>query len=195
MRRSLHTLQKLGYAVTDGKQFELTPRVLDIGYAYLASAQIGEIAQPFMEALSDRINESVSVAVLDEFEIVYVARVPTKRIMRIGLALGSRLPALVTSMGRMIVADLSPLELSKFIKSAPFPKMTEKTLNTKADLTKALALIKQQGWALLDQELEDGVRSIAAPIRGDSADVGCVEPTLVCDQHPVAGHTHAVAAA
>ncbi len=165
VRRSLHTLQKLGYAVTDGKQFELTPRVLDIGYAYLASAQIGEIAQPFMEALSDRINESVSVAVLDEFEIVYVARVPTKRIMRIGLALGSRLPALVTSMGRMIVADLSPLELSKFIKSAPFPKMTEKTLNTKADLTKALALIKQQGWALLDQELEDGVRSIAAPIR------------------------------
>ena len=165
VRRSLHTLQKLGYAVTDGKQFELTPRVLDIGYAYLASAQIGEVAQPFMEALSDQLNESVSVAVLDEFEIVYIARVPTKRIMRIGLALGSRLPALVTSMGRVIVAELPPIEQKQFLKSAPFPKMTEKTLNTKAELAKEIALIKQQGWALLDQELEDGVRSIAAPIR------------------------------
>jgi len=165
VRRSLHTLQKLGYAVTDGKQFELTPRVLDIGYAYLASAQIGEVAQPFMEALSDQLNESVSVAVLDEFEIVYIARVPTKRIMRIGLALGSRLPALVTSMGRVIVAELAPVEQRQFLKSAPFPKMTEKTLNTKTELAKELALIKQQGWALLDQELEDGVRSIAAPIR------------------------------
>jgi IclR family pca regulon transcriptional regulator len=85
--------------------------------------------------------------------------------MRIGLALGSRLPALVTSMGRVIVAELTPVEQRQFLKSAPFPKMTEKTLNTKTELAKELALIKQQGWALLDQELEDGVRSIAAPIR------------------------------
>ena len=165
VRRSLHTLQKLGYVVTDGRQFELTPRVLDLGYAYLSSAQIGDIAQPFMEALSEQINESVSVAVLDEFEIVYVARVPTKRIMRIGLALGSRLPALVTSMGRMIVADLPPAEQKIFIKSAPLPKMTNKTLTRKDELVKALNKIHQQGWVLLDQELEDGVRSIAAPIR------------------------------
>ena len=164
VRRSLHTLQKLGYVITDGRQFELTPRVLDLGYAYLSSAQIGDIAQPFMEALSAQINESVSVAVLDEFDIVYVARMPTKRIMRIGLSLGSRLPALVTSMGRMIVADLPPAEQKAFVKAAPMPKMTNKTLTNKEDLQKALVKIHQQGWVLLDQELEDGVRSIAAPI-------------------------------
>jgi len=165
VRRSLHTLQKLGYVVTNGRQFELTPRVLDFGYAYLSSAQIGDIAQPFMESLSDQLNESVSVAVLDEFDIVYVARMPTKRIMRIGLALGSRLPALVTSMGRMIVADLPSEEQHAFMKVAPLPKMTSKTTTSKAELKKALIKIHQQGWALLDQELEDGVRSIAAPIR------------------------------
>ena len=164
VRRSLHTLQKLGYVITDGRQFELTPRVLDLGYAYLSSAQIGDIAQPFMEALSAQINESVSVAVLDEFDIVYVARMPTKRIMRIGLSLGSRLPALVTSMGRMIVADLPPAEQKAFVKAAPMPKMTSRTLTNKGDLQKALVKIHQQGWVLLDQELEDGVRSIAAPI-------------------------------
>jgi IclR family pca regulon transcriptional regulator len=168
VRRSLHTLQKLGYVITNGRQFELTPRVLDFGYAYLSSAQIGDIAQPFMESLSDQINESVSVAVLDEYDIVYVARMPTKRIMRIGLALGSRLPALVTSMGRMIVADLPPDEQKIFVKSAPLPKMTNKTLTNKEDLQKALAKIHQQGWVLLDQELEDGVRSIAAPIHDKS---------------------------
>ena len=168
VRRSLHTLQKLGYVITDGRQFELTPRVLDLGYAYLSSAQIGDIAQPFMEALSAQINESVSVAVLDEFDIVYVARMPTKRIMRIGLSLGSRLPALVTSMGRMIVADLPPAEQKTFVKAAPMPKMTNKTLTNKEDLQKALVKIHQQGWVLLDQELEDGVRSIAAPIHDKS---------------------------
>lgn len=164
VRRSLHTLQKLGYVVTNGRQFELTPRVLDFGYAYLSSAQIGDIAQPFMESLSDQLNESVSVAVLDGFDIVYVARMPTKRIMRIGLALGSRLPALVTSMGRMIVADLPPEEQKAFVKAAPMPKLTSKTLTNKSELQKVLVKIHQQGWVLLDQELEDGVRSIAAPI-------------------------------
>lgn len=164
VRRSLHTFHKLGYVALDGKQFRLTPRVLDLGYAYLVSAQIGDIAQPHMEALSEQINESVSVAVLDDFEIVYVARVPTKRIMRIGLALGSRLPALATSMGRMIVADLHPAERRELIKSAPLTKMTKTTITNRSELVKVLDKIHKQGWAMLDQELEEGVRSIAAPI-------------------------------
>jgi IclR family pca regulon transcriptional regulator len=164
VRRSLHTFHKLGYVAIDGKQFRLTPRVLDLGYAYLASAKIGDIAQPYMEALSEQINESVSVAVLDDFEIVYVARVPTKRIMRIGLALGSRLPALATSMGRMIVADLPSAERTEFIKSAPLVKMTKTTITNRSELVKVLEKIHKQGWTLLDQELEEGVRSIAAPI-------------------------------
>lgn len=165
VRRSLHTFARLGYVSRDGKQFQLTPRVLDLGYAYLSSAQIGDVAQPYMEALSEQINESVSVAVLDEFEIVYVARVPTKRIMRIGLALGSRLPAVATSMGRMIIADLPPAKRKEFVRLAPLTKMTKTTLVTKAELVLVLDKIHEQGWALLDQELEEGVRSIAAPIR------------------------------
>lgn len=165
VRRSLHTFHRLGYVTLDDKQFRLTPRVLDLGYAYLASAQIGDIAQTYMEALSEQVNESVSVAVLDDFEIVYVARVPTKRIMRIGLALGSRLPALATSMGRMIVADLPPTERREFIRSAPLVKMTRTTITNRSELAKVLDKIHKQGWALLDQELEEGVRSIAAPIR------------------------------
>lgn len=165
VRRSLHTLQELGYVVADGRQFELTPKVLDLGFAYLHSAHIGDITQPYIESLSEKINESVSVAVLDVFDIVYIARVPTKRIMRIGLSLGSRLPALVTSMGRMIVADLPEQERRTFVQTAPIPKMTPKTLTNRVELQKVLAKAHERGWVLLDQELEDGVRSIAAPIR------------------------------
>ncbi|MDA2954577.1 MAG: helix-turn-helix domain-containing protein [Actinomycetota bacterium] len=165
VRRSLHTLQELGYVTSDGRQFELTPRVLDLGFAYLHSAHIGDITQPYIESLSDQINESVSMAVLDGFDIIYIARVPTKRIMRIGLSLGSRLPALVTSMGRMIVADLPDEERKTFIKSAPIPKMTAKTLTNRVELLKVLTKAHERGWVMLDQELEDGVRSIAAPIR------------------------------
>jgi IclR family pca regulon transcriptional regulator len=165
VRRSLHTFAKLGYVALDGKQFQLTPQVLDLGYAYLSSAQIGDIAQPYMEALSEQINESVSVAVLDSFEIVYVARIPTKRIMRIGLALGSRLPALATSMGRMIVADLPSDKRKEFVRSAPLRRLTTTTITKRSELVNVLDKIHKQGWALLDQELEEGVRSIAAPIR------------------------------
>jgi len=165
VRRSLQTLQHLGYAVTDGKQYELTPRVLDLGFAYLSSAHISEVAEPYMTALSEEINESVSIAVLDQFQIIYVARVSTKRIMRNGLALGSRLPALTTSMGRMIIADLPVNERAALVKICPVPKMTNKTITNRSSLLKILEDIHVRGWALLDQELEEGVRSIAAPIR------------------------------
>ena len=103
-RRLLHTLVALGFADTDGKWFELTPKVLDLGHAYVSSLQLPDIAQPFMEALSEKVHESVSASVLDGDEIVYVARVPTQRIMAISLAIGSRLPAVWTSMGRVMLA-------------------------------------------------------------------------------------------
>jgi len=167
-RRILHTLHALGYVATDGKTFELTPKVLDLGYAYLSSMHLGDIAQPTMEALSEHVHESVSLAMLEGDDIVYVARVPTKRIMTISLGLGSRLPAHCTSMGRVLLADLAPAELDSYLLRAPLTARTERTVTDAGALRAALADVRAKGWALLDQELEDGVRSVAAPVRDRS---------------------------
>ena len=123
VRRLLFTLESLGYAKFDGKRFSLTPAVLDIGYAYLSSLDLASIAQPEMEALVDRTHESTSAAVLDGAEIVYVVRVPTKRIMTISLGLGSRLPAHATSMGRVLLADLPIDQLDAHLPQGPWPKL------------------------------------------------------------------------
>jgi IclR family pca regulon transcriptional regulator len=164
-RRLLLTFEQLGYMSYDGKLFQLTPKVLDLGYAYLSSVQIGEIAQPAMEALSEKVHESVSASVLDGHEIVYVARVPTKRIMTIALALGSRLPAASTSMGRVLLADLTDDDVRALLATAPPRPLTERTITDAVTLLEALVEVRRQGWALVDQELEDGVRSVAAPLR------------------------------
>jgi IclR family transcriptional regulator, pca regulon regulatory protein len=164
-RRVLFTLCELGYASTDGKRFALTPKVLDIGYAYLSSLDLAGIAQAEMEALVEQTHESCSAAVLDGSDVVYVARVPTKRIMAISLGLGSRLPAYAASMGRVLMADLSPDELDHHLASTTFEPLTPNTVGDEATLRAELDRVRAQGWALVDQELEEGVRSIAAPLR------------------------------
>jgi IclR family pca regulon transcriptional regulator len=164
-RRLLLTLLEMGYVTTDGKYFGLTPRVLDLGYAYISSLQLSEIAQPFMENLSTQVHESVSAAVLDEAEVVYVTRVNTKRIMTISLSIGSRLPALWTSMGRVILANLERTELERFLEYAPFDPPTSRSLADRAALRAELANVREQGFAIVDQELEEGLRSVAAPLR------------------------------
>jgi IclR family pca regulon transcriptional regulator len=166
-RRLLLTLGELGYVATNGRQFSLTPRVLDIGYAYLSSLNVQQIAQPYLEALSERVHESVSVTVLDGADIVYVARVPTKRIMTISLGLGSRLPAYCTSMGRVLLAELGPDELAAALPGS-LERHTEHTVTTSAELAVVLKQVRAQGWALVDQELEMGLRSVAAPLRDAS---------------------------
>jgi len=167
-RRLLFTLEALGYAAFDGKRFSLTPQVLDIGYAYLSSLDLSAIAQPEMEALVDRTHESSSAAVLDGTEIVYVTRVPTKRIMTISLGLGSRLPAYATSMGRVLLADLADDARCEHLPPEPWPALTAQTIVDPDELRAELARVREQGWALVDQELEEGVRSIAAPLRDAS---------------------------
>ncbi|MEM9609649.1 MAG: IclR family transcriptional regulator [Actinomycetota bacterium] len=167
-RRVLHTLVELGYAATDGKQFWLTPSVLDIGYAYLSSLNVQQIAQPFLEQLSEEVQESVSVSVLDGADIVYVARVPTKRIMTIALGLGTRLPAHCTSMGRVLLAELSPNELADRLGPGPLEARTDRTVTDPDELRARLDEVRRQGWALIDQELELGVRSMSAPLRDAS---------------------------
>jgi IclR family pca regulon transcriptional regulator len=164
-RRFLHTLAELGYANFDGRHFSLTPRVLDLGYAYLSSTPLWEVAQPHMESVAATLHESCSVSVLEDGDIVYVARVPTKRIMTVTLGVGTHLPAYATSMGRVLLAHLPQAQLQRFLAAARLEKLTDRTETDPVKLGEILAEIAAQGWAIVDQELELGVRSAAVPIR------------------------------
>jgi IclR family pca regulon transcriptional regulator len=163
-RRCLLTLVHEGYAEFDGKFFRLTPRVLKLGYAYLSSTPLPRIIQPFLEQLSEAIHESSSASILDRGEIVYIARSAQRRVMLIGLNVGSRLPAYCASMGRVLLAALPEEEARRRLEATKREKHTPKTLTGLSDLMKELAKVRQQGYALIDEELEIGLRSIAVPI-------------------------------
>ncbi|HKX75945.1 MAG TPA: IclR family transcriptional regulator C-terminal domain-containing protein [Acidimicrobiia bacterium] len=170
-RRVLLTLAELGYVRQTSRDFSLTPKVLDLGYSYLSSFQVVELAQQPMERLVEAVRESSSISVLDGAEIVYVARVPTKRIMTIALAIGSRLPAYPTSMGRVLLAGLSEAELEAYTSRTEFEQLTERTITDRKAFRAAIDKVRADGYALVDQELEEGVRSIAAPIRNSRGSV------------------------
>ena len=170
-RRFLLTLVKLGYVNFSQGRFSLRPRVLDLGYAYLSSLSLPEVAMPHMEALVAEVNESCSISVLDETDIVYVARVPTRRIMSITLAVGTRLPAFVTSMGRVLLAGLTDDELEERLQRIEVVPLTSHTVTGKDDLRTILATVHRQGYAATDQELEEGLRSLAVPLRNASGTV------------------------
>src|SRR5680860_1311384 len=169
-RRLLRPLQTLGYITSDGRLFRLTPSVLDIGYAYVSSLALSDLALPTMERLSEQVHESCSAAVLDGPDIIYVARVPTKRIMTIALALGSRLPAVATSMGRVLLAGLSDDERRDLLSRLALVAHTDNTIVDRGRLETVLQDVRGQGWCLVDQELEIGLRSVAAPLH-DSAGI------------------------
>jgi len=170
-RRFLLTLENLGYVAREGRRFRLTPRVLCLGYAYLSSMGLWRIAEDVLEEVAHRVEESCSVAVLDGEEIVYVVRVPTKRIMSIALGVGTRLPAYPTSMGRVLLAALPPADLDVYFASTDLRALTDKTVTDEATLRRRLEEVALQGYAEVDQELELGVRSIAVPIRDSSGRV------------------------
>jgi IclR family pca regulon transcriptional regulator len=170
-RRFLLTLADLGYVRSDGRLFSLTPRVLDLGYAYLSSLSLPEVAEPHLEALAAEVNESSSVSVLDRGDVVYVARVPTSRIMTVAISVGTRFPAYATSMGRVLLAGLSDEDLSDYLSSVRIERLTSRTLSTVEALRSELARVRSQGWALVNQELEEGLRALAAPIRDRSGTV------------------------
>jgi IclR family pca regulon transcriptional regulator len=167
-RRILLTLEKLGHVRSDGRLFSLTPRVLTLGWAYLSSLNLWDVAQPLMEDLVEQTKESTSAATLDLPDIVYVARVPTRRIMAVAISVGTRFPAYATSMGRVQLAGLPGEELESYLARADLRRLTAHTLSTPDALRAELDRIRAQGWALVDQELEEGLRSIAAPIRDRS---------------------------
>jgi IclR family pca regulon transcriptional regulator len=164
-RRLLLTFERLGFAETDGRRFQLTARVLRLGYGYLAALPFWEHAQSHMRALSDEVRESSSLATLDGGEIVYVARVPASRMMTITFNVGSRLPAYPTSMGRVLLAALPAAELESYLDRTELARLTDHTITDRAKLQAELARVAEQGYALVDGEREEGVRSAAAPVR------------------------------
>src|SRR5450830_1728471 len=163
-RRILLTLEALGYVHSDGKLFSLTPRILDLGFAYLSSMPIWNLAEPAMEALVEQVKESCSAAVLDGTDIVYVLRVPTHKIMRNTLGVGSRLPAYCTSLGRILLGSLPDEEVERRLAGAELPARTEHTLTRVDDVLARVRQARDQGWCLVDQELEEGLISMAAPV-------------------------------
>jgi IclR family pca regulon transcriptional regulator len=163
-RRILLTLQTLGYVESDGRLFRLTARILDLGFAYLSSMPIWNLAEPVMEALVEEVKESCSAAVLEGTDIVYVLRVPTHKIMRNTLGVGSRLPAYCTSLGRVLLADLSDDELAKRLKASRPKALTRHTVTDLEALLAKVQHVRRQGWCLVNQELEEGLISLAAPI-------------------------------
>lgn len=165
-RRFLRTLEALGYVRSDGRTFTLTPRVLELGFSYLSALSLPELMQPHLEALSRTLGESVSAAVLAGTDIVYIARVPTRRIMSVGITIGTRFPAFATSMGRVLLADLPPAELAEVLTLAEPSALTERTVTDAAALAAEIARVRHQGWAIVDGELEEGLRSLAVPVRG-----------------------------
>lgn len=173
-RRFLHTLVELGYVRSDGRLFALRPKVLDLGYSYLSSLGLPDVAHPHLEQLAAAVHESCSVSVLDGTDIVYVARVPTKRIMKVMIEIGTRFPAHATSMGRVQLAARDHLWLSDFLDRTPLTPLTDRTITDAAELRAELTKVHAQGWCMIDEELENGLRSIAAPIHNHGKVVAAV---------------------
>jgi IclR family transcriptional regulator, pca regulon regulatory protein len=166
VRRCLHTLSKLGFAGSeDGRTFSLRPRVLALGHSYLSSMPLATVAQPVLEHLSHILHESSSMAVLDGVDIIYVARANVTRIMAIGLGVGTRLPAFCTSIGRVLLANLPPEEMETLLSRIEFTRYTDHTLTSAQKLRQVLLAVRRNGYAIVDQELELGLRSMAVPVQ------------------------------
>ncbi len=170
-RRFLHTLVRLGYMRSADGRFELRPKILELGYAYLSSRTLPEVAMPHLEELVEQVHESSSVSELDGGDVVYLARVPTKRIMAVAISVGTRFPAYATSMGRVLLAAQPGPWLDAYLSTVSLYHLTDHTITTESALRQELRKIRARGWALVDQELEEGLRSLAAPIRDSDGTV------------------------
>ena len=168
-RRFLLTLDHLGYVEQRDGRFSLTPLVLELGHSYLTSLGLPEVAQPHLERLVKEVQESSSVSILDDTDILYVARVHTRRIMTVSINVGTRFPAYATSMGRVLLAAQPEPWLDAYLSTASLHHLTGHTITTAGALRAELRKIGARGWALIDQELEEGLRSLAAPIRDSIA--------------------------
>lgn len=197
-RRSLLTLAALGYVRCDDRRFALTPQVLRLGFAYLSSQSLPDVAQPHLQALSDAVGESTSVAVLDGDEIVYLARRATRAIMHVSIRVGTRFPAYPTSMGRVLLAALSDAELDASLARTDLSALTPRTLTTPDAVRERIVAARADGYALVDQELELGLRSLAVPIRDGHGTVVAAanvsSSTLRSTEDDLLGHLRALRA-
>ena len=170
-RRYLLTLAALGYAEYDGQRFALTPRVLRLGYAYFSSASLPKLAQPVLERIGERTHEVASLAVLNGTEVLFLARSTRRRIVSATTGVGTRMPAYCSAMGRALLAQWPEPEIDAFLRSIPREKLTPKTKTGVRELLDEIAKVREQGYAISDEELEIGLRSIAVPVadsRGQS---------------------------
>ena len=165
VRRGLLTLCKLGYAQQDGRQFKLAPRSLRLGHAYVASDPLTKVAQPILEMTSERTRESASIAVLDSQDAVFGARSTHRRSLSSGLGVGARLPAYCSATGRVLLSEMPPAEVEFMLNRMARPALTPHTRTGVREIMEQVTLVRANGFALGDQELEIGLRSIAVPIR------------------------------
>jgi IclR family transcriptional regulator, pca regulon regulatory protein len=165
VRRILLTLRRLGYVAGDGGRWWLTPRVLSIGQHYSAANAMIELAQPHLLELAERTGESASLAALDDTEVVYIARVPVRRIMSINVSVGTRVPAYATSMGRALLAWAPPERVERVITESGLRARTRHTVTDPDRFRSALGEVRRRGWALVAEELEEGLLSVSAPVR------------------------------
>ena len=165
VRRSLLTLCKLGYAVQSGRQFRLAPRSLRLGHAYVASDRLTKVAQPILEMTSERTRESASIAVLDSQDAVFVARSTHRRSLSSGLGVGARLPAYCSATGRVLLSEQKPADIQFMLSRMSRPTLTPKTKVGVRDILREIALVRSNGFAVSDEELEIGLRSLAVPVR------------------------------
>lgn len=170
-RRFLLTLHALGYVKQTGRQFELTPRMLELGHAYQSSNQYTAIIQKHLEAITAELGESSSMGILDRDDVVYIVRSAAKhRLLSINLSTGARLPAAYTSMGRALLSQLPDEELEQFLDRVELKAYTDASVTNKESLRERILLARKEGFAILDQELDSGLRSVSTPIysgRGD----------------------------
>ncbi len=163
-RRILLTLVREGYAVVDGRLFDLTPQVLELGFSVLSSKGTWDIARPFIEHLSEETRESVSAAILDNFDVVYVSGTQFHRVISVGITVGRRFPAHCTATGRVLLAGLPEDQWLGMLQNIPLTRMTDRTVTDRKEFRTILEDVRDKGWSLVDQELETGLMSIAVPL-------------------------------
>lgn len=171
VRRCLYTLRQLGYADSEANNFFLKPKILALGYSYLSSTPLTIAAQPCLNQVSIILGESSSLAVLEHHEVLYISRSQTSRVMSVALNTGSRLPAYCTSLGRVMLSALSKKDLATYFSRVPLRPLTERTVVSEEKLREILNETAEQGYAIVEEELEIGLRSIAVPVRGASGAV------------------------
>jgi IclR family pca regulon transcriptional regulator len=172
VRRCLLTLIKLGYATTDGRTYSLLPKVLTLGHAYLSSTPLAVSSQPYLDRMSDQLHEACNMATLEGEDILYIARsATTQRLISVDLSVGGRLPAYCTSMGRILLSALDDVSLREYLDHVDLQPKTSRTIRTPEALLECLQQVRQQGWCIVDQELEQGLRSIAVPVYDASGQV------------------------